>query len=86
VACGFRTRTFYERCDYISHGMSPLPISYRFVIFINLGYLAKLICLRSIPTNPNSVLCRQEIKGAVVELMKLAFGRVQALPLVNAVL
>jgi len=94
VACGFRTQTFYERCDYISHGISSLLISYRFFIFMdsarsyrfNLGYLAKLICLRSTPTNPNSVLCRQEIKGAVVELMKLACGREQALPLVNAVL
>ena len=63
MACGFRIQTFYERCDYISHGMSPLLISYRFVIFMdstrsyrfNLGYLAKLICLRSTLTNPNSV-------------------------------
>jgi len=68
VACGVCTRTFYERCDYISHGMSPFLISYRFVIFmdstrsyrINLGYVAKLIFLRS-TTNPNCVLCRKKI-------------------------
>jgi hypothetical protein len=48
--------------------------------------LAKLMCLLSTPTNPNSVLCRKEIKCAVVELMKLACGMYQALPLVNTVL
>jgi hypothetical protein len=70
-------QTFYERCDYISDGMSPLLVSYRFVIFmdptrsyrINLGYLAKLVCLRSTATNQNSALCRKEMKCAVVELM-----------------
>jgi hypothetical protein len=36
--------------------------------------LAKLICMRSTPTNPNSVVCRKEIRGAIVELMKLACG------------
>jgi hypothetical protein len=94
VACGVRTHTFYERCDYISHDMSPLLISYRFVIFldstrsyrINLGYLAQLIRLRSTPTNPNRILCRKEIKCTVVELMKPACGRNQALPLVKAIL